>query len=266
MKWEVFMSMVIAISCLKGGTGKTQTSMNLAAGLARQGKRILCLDADSQHSLTVSFGVNKPELLPTTLTTVLTHIINDTAFDPKQGIIKHPEGMDILPSNGSLAGLEFALIQQMNRESILRRYIKMVSQYYDYIIVDTAPTFNQMTMNALVAANKLIIPVTPRFLDAKGLELLFKSVAKIKYELNPSLTIAGILFTMVNRRINFVNDIISLIENAYGANVCVFASHIPCSIRAAEASAQGISIFFHDPKGKVAMAYGALVKAVKCNA
>ena len=253
---------ILTIANRKGGVGKTQTTVNLGAGLARQGKRVLCVDTDSQHSLTVSLGVTEPDKLTASLATVLSHVINEQDFDPTAGIIRHSEGVDLLPANNALAALEIALVGLIERETVLQQYIEMVKPFYDFIILDTAPSLDQLTINALAAADNLIIPVCPKFLDAKGLELLLKSVAQIKRKINPALGIGGILFTMVDRRANFTRDVITSVENAYGGKIRIFTESVPRSVRAAEISANGISIFQHDPRGKVAAAYAALTGEV----
>jgi chromosome partitioning protein len=255
---------VIAIANRKGGVGKTQTTVNLGAGLARQGKRVLIVDTDSQHSATVSLGVIEPDKLAATIATAMLHIVNEQDFDPTAGIIHHSEGVDLLPANNALAGLEISLAGLIGRETVLRQYIEKVRSQYEYIILDTAPTLDLLTINAFAAADSIIIPVCPKFLDAKGLELLLKSVAQIRRQINPSLEIGGILLTMVDRRSNFTREVISSIENAYGGKIKIFAESVPRSVRAAETSANGISIFQHDPNGKVAAAYRSLVEEVLC--
>jgi chromosome partitioning protein len=260
------MGKTIAVSNMKGGVGKTMTATSLSAGLARQGKTVLCLDADAQHSLTISFGVKEPDKLPITLTTVMNYIINETDFDPKAGIIRHSDDVDLLPSNNTLTNMEIALMGLIGRESVLRQYIEKVKPFYDYVIVDCAPSLDLLTINSLAAADSVIIPVVPKYLDAKGLELLLKSIAQIKRQINPALSIGGILLTMVDRRANFTRDIIALVEGAYGGNIRIFGEHIPRSVRAAESTAQGVSIFTHDPHGKVAAAYAALTREVLTDA
>lgn len=265
------MGKTILVAARKGGVGKTTTAVNLAAGLARQGRRVLVIDADSQHSLTVSLGVNEPEKLTTTLATVMNAVINESEINIKEGIIHHEEqggpasGVDLLPANSSLAGIELALAPLIGRETVLRQYIEKVKPSYDYIIIDSAPTLDLLTVNALVAADSVIIPIVPKFLDAKGLELLLKSVAQIKRQINPNLAIDGILLTMVDRRTNLTREVISSIEDAYGGNIRIFSEYVPRSVRAAEASANGKSIFAYDPNGKVAAAYSALVMEVLDN-
>jgi len=256
------MGKTIAISCFKGGVGKTMTTSSLGVGLAKQGKSVLCLDADAQHSLTVSFGIAEPDKLPVTLATVMESIIAKKEIDPTAGIIHHAEGVDILPANNTLTGFELTIAPIIGREIIMRKYINIVKPLYDYVLIDTSPTRDLLTVNALAAADSAIIPVCPKFLDAKGLELLLNGIAEIQEVINPNLTIAGILFTMVDRRANLTKAVIKMINEAYGEDIHIFKSNIPHSVRAAETSATGKSIFMHDPNGAVATAYDALAKGV----
>ena len=253
------MGKTIVITNRKGGCGKSFTAVSLGVGLARQGKKVLLLDTDNQHSLTVSMGVAEPDKLQVTLTNIIQDIIAERDFDPMAGIIRHEEGVDFLPANNSLTGIELALATLIGRETILKQYIEKVRSLYDYLIFDTCPTMDMLTINALAAADSAIIPVTPKYLDAKGLELLLKSIAQIRKHINPNLEVRGILLTLVDKRANFTKEIISMIEQAYGGSIHIFKEHIPHSIRAAETSATGKSIFTHDPSGKVAAAYEALV-------
>jgi len=252
------MGKVLAVCNRKGGTGKSFTTASLGVGLARQGEKVLMLDTDNQHSLTVSMGITDPDKLPITIKTIITDIIDEKDIDPTAGIIHHTEGVDILPANNSLTGIELSLASVIGRETILKQYIEKVKPLYNWVLLDTSPTLDLLSMNALAAADSLIIPVAPKFLDAKGLELLLRSVAQIRKFINPQLSIAGILLTMVDTRTNFTKDIIAMIEQAYGEEIHIFKNHIPHSVRAAETSATGKSIFSHDPNGKVAAAYDAL--------
>ena len=165
-----------------------------------------------------------------------------------------------MPSNNGLAGMEIVLAPIMGRETVLRQYIDKVRSQYDYILIDTAPTLDLLAINALASADSVIIPVAPKFLDAKGLELLLKSIAQIRQYINPKLEIGGILLAMVDKRTNIAKDIIFMIEQAYGANINIFKEPIPHSVRAVETSATGKSIFEHDPNGKVAAAYASLAQ------
>ena len=256
------MGKTIFIGTRKGGVGKTMTAASLGIGLAREGKKTLLIDADPQHSLTVSLGVREPDKLGITLASIMNHIINETSFDPINELVKHPEGVDLLPANNALTGIELALAPLIGRETVLRQYIEMVKPLYDFILLDTAPTLDLLTVNALAASDSVIIPIAPKYLDAKGLELLLKSIAQIKRQINPLLSIEGILLTMVDSRASHTKKIIELVENAYGSSIQIFREHIPRSVRAAESAAHGVSIFTHDPKGKIAAAYQSLVRDV----
>ena len=257
------MGKVIMIGNRKGGCGKTMTAASLGAGLVRLGYKTLLIDLDSQHSLTISLGIPEPEKLPITISTFLSNIINETDFSPTEGIIRNPDGIDIIPANNSLTNIELALVQRMfDRELVLRRYIETVKPLYDYIVLDTAPSLDMLAINALAAANSVIIPVTPKYLDTKGLELFLKTVGQIQRRLNPELVIGGILLTMVDRRENFTKQIITLVKDAYGGKIHIFDEYIPRSVRAAETSAYGGNVFTHDPRGKVAAAYTAFVEGV----
>ena len=256
------MCKTIFVGARKGGVGKTMTVASLGVGLARQGKRTLIIDTDSQHSLTISLGIQDPDRLPATIACIMMDIINERDFDPANGIIRHTEGVDLLPSNSSLTGIELTLAPLIGRETVLRQYIEKVSPLYDYILIDTPPSLDLLTINALAAADSVIIPIVPKILDAKGLELLLKSIAQIRRQINPKLAVDGILLTMVDRRSNLTRAVISSIENAYGGDIQIFSEYIPQSVRAAETSGQGVSIFKHDPRGKVAAAYESLVKEV----
>jgi chromosome partitioning protein len=259
------MGKTIFVGARKGGVGKTMTAASLGFGLARAGKRVLCVDCDSQHSLTVSLGAEKPDTLTTTLATVMMEIINERSIDPTAGILHHSEGVDFLPTNSSLTGIELALAPLIGRETVIRQYVDKMKPLYDYIIIDTAPTLDLLTINALAAADSVIIPVAPKYLDALGLELLLKSIAQIRRQINPALVIDGILLTLVDRRSRLTREVIGKIEEAYGGKIKLFAEHIPNAVRAAETSANGVSIYAHDPNGRVAAAYTALVGEVLAN-
>lgn len=246
----------------KGGVGKTVTTVNLGIGLARLGKRVLLVDVDAQGSLTASLGHAHPDSLPTTLTTILTKIANHEHLANHEGILHHEEGVDLMPANIELSGLEVSLVNVISRETILRRYLKTLRDDYDFIILDTTPSLGIMTVNALAAADKAIIPVQAQYLSIKGLEQLLKTIRNVREELNPELDIAGILLTMVDNRTNYAREIISLLHDEYDGKLHIYDNPIPMSVRAAEISAEGTSIYLHDPKGKVSAAYESLTREV----
>ena len=190
----------------------------------------------------------------------------ENPITPDEGILRHPEGVDLVPSNIELSGMEVALVNAMSRETILRQYLDTVKQNYDYILLDCMPSLGMLTVNALAAADNVLIPVQAAYLPAKGLEQLLGTINKVKRQINPKLRIEGILLTMVDSRTNYSKDISNLIRESYGGKLKVYKTDIPRSVRAEEISAEGTSIFKHDPKGKVAEAYKILTKEVLNNA
>lgn len=256
------MCRVIAIANQKGGVGKTTTTSNLGIGLAKQGKKVLLIDADAQGSLTASLGYTEPDAIEITLASVMGSLIKDEEVEPMEGILHHEEGIDLMPGNIELSGLEVSLVNVMSRERIMQEYISMVRDYYDYILIDCMPSLGMITINAFACADSILIPVQAAYLPVKGLQQLIKTIGKVKRQINPKLEIEGILLTMVDSRTNYARDISSMLKEAYGSRVKIFTNIIPISVRAAEISAEGVSIYKHDPKGKVASAYNSLTEEV----
>lgn len=257
---------VTAVVNQKGGTGKTTTCENLGIGLAMEGKKVLLVDTDPQASLTISLGYPMPDRISPTLSDLIKKIVSDQPIESGEGILHHPEGVDLVPANIELAGMEVSLVNVMSRESILKQYLDSVKKEYDFIFMDCMPSLGMLTVNALAAADNVIIPVQAQYLPAKGLEQLLQTVNKVKRQINPKLRIEGILLTMVDSRTNYAKDISALIRENYGGKLKVYQTDIPRSVRAEEISAEGKSIFRHDPKGKVAEAYRVLTKEVLQNA
>ena len=243
------MCRVIAVANQKGGVGKTTTCVNLGIGLAREGKKVLLIEADAQGSMAVSLGIQEPDELDETLVNIMEKLINE-------------EGVDFIPANIELAGLETSLVNVMSREMVLRQYICGIKKQYDYILIDCMPSLGMITINALVAADRVLIPVEAAYLPVKGLQQLIKTIGRVHRKLNPELSIMGILFTKVDRRTNFAKDIAAQIREVYGNKIHIFANCIPMSVRAAETTAEGKSIYLHDPKGIVAEGYHYLTGEV----
>ena len=246
---------IIAIANQKGGVGKTTTCANLGIGLAQAGKKVLLIDGDPQGSLTISLGNPQPDKLPFTLSDAMERILMDEPLRPGEGILHHSEGVDLMPADIQLSGMEVSLVNAMSRETILRQYLDTLKGQYSHILIDCQPSLGMLTVNALAAANRIIIPVQAEYLPAKGLEQLLSTVNKVKRQINPKLQIDGILLTMVDSRTNFAKEISALLRETYGSKIKVFGTEIPHSVRAKEISAEGKSIFAHDPGGKVAEGY-----------
>ena len=257
---------VYAIVNQKGGTGKTQSAENIGIGLAEEGKKVLLVDMDPQASLTISLGYPMADDIPVTITDIMTSVLQEIPIEPGEGIIHHTEGVDLMPANISLAGMEVSLVNAMGREKVLAEYIDTVKHNYDAVLLDCSPSLGMLTINAMTAADRLIIPMQAQYLSAKGLEALLQTVNKVKRQLNPGLKIDGVLLTMVDGRTNYSKQISDLVRNVYGGKIKVYDTEIPQSVRAAEISAAGKSIYKHDPKGKVAQAYRQLTKEVLKNA
>ena len=257
---------VIACVNQKGGTGKTTTCENLGAGLVMNGKKVLLVDFDPQASLSISLGYPKPEELPVTIADMMKKVVDEKEIRPGEGILHHEEGMDLMPSSIELSGMEVSLVNTISRETVLKEYLESVKRDYDFVLLDCSPSLGMLTINAMAAADTLLIPVQASYLPAKGLEQLLQTVNKVRRQINPRLKIEGILLTMGDARTNDAKEISELIRNAYGGKIKVYDTEIPRSVRASEISKEGTSIFKHDPGGKVADAYRELTREVVKNA
>ncbi len=253
---------ITAICNQKGGVGKTVTTVNLGIGLAKMGKKVLLVDMDVQGSLTASLGYKRPDQMENTLAEILGRMISGEPISPGEGIIHHQEGVDLVPANIELSGLEVTLVNTMSRETILRDYLNSVRDEYDVILLDCCPSLGMLTINALAVVDEVLIPMQTHYLSIKGLEQLIRTISNVKRKINPGLEISGILITMADMRTNYSREIIELLHSTYDTRLRIFDSIIPMSIRAAETSAEGRSIYLHDPAGKVSAAYAALTREV----
>ena len=259
------MSKVIAIANQKGGVGKTTTCVNLGIGLARAGKKVLLVDDDPQGSLTASLGYQNPDDFDNTLSTVYMAAINDVEVDLADLIVHQDEGVDLIPANLDLSGVETSLVNAMSRETLLRLFINSIRDQYDYILIDCMPSLGMLFMNAIVASDSVLIPVQATYLSVKGLQQLIQTLAKAKKYLNNNLEIEGVLLTMVDMRTNYAKDIIAQLREAYGEHIRIMESIIPASVKAQEASTFGQSIYTYKGSNNVAKAYEGLTQEVLKN-
>lgn len=255
------MAKVIALVNQKGGVGKTTITINLGIGLAQAGKRVLLIDGDPQGSMTDCMGFPEPDEMNETLANILMNEINEVETPLNYGILIHPEEVEVLPANIELSGIEVTLVNCICREFVLKGYINKIRNKYDYILIDGMPSLGLLTINALVAADAVLIPMQAAKPSVRGLQQLLRTVGKVRKQLNPDLKVAGILPNMVDSRTSYARDVMELLKTSYGEQLKLFDS-IPRSVRMEETSAEGYSIYKHEPKGKTAEAYRKLVGEV----
>lgn len=248
-------SKVIAIANQKGGVGKTTTTMNLGYALAEQGKKVLLIDFDPQSNLTMCLGVDRPEELSTTVYHLMMAVIEEKELPSKEEYILTNGKLDFIPCSIELSAVEVNLVNAMSRELTLKSIIQEFKELYDYIIIDCMPSLGMLTINALVACNTVLITATPQYLSAKGLELLLKTIIKVKRRINAKIEIDGILITMFTQRTNLSKEIVSLIDEAYGKQIRVFSNKIPASVKVGESNLRNKSIIEYQRGNKVAQAY-----------
>jgi chromosome partitioning protein len=252
----------IAICNQKGGVTKTTTTANLGIGLAMQGKKVLLVDIDPQADLTTALGWTNQDELPITLATIMERAIRDENVEYYGAVLRHDEGVDLIPSCIELSGIEMNLVNAMSREYTLRNYLDQIKHEYDYIIIDCPPSLSMLTINALAAADSVIVPVQAQYLPAKGMTQLMKTVGTVRKKINPDLKVDGVLLTLADMRTNLARMTVDTLRRQYGSVLKIYKTQIPVAVKAAETSAAGRSIFAYDKGGKVAQAYGDFTKEV----
>lgn len=253
---------IIAICNQKGGVGKTTTTVNLGIGLAKEGKRVLVIDADPQGDLTTCLGWKNGDELQTTLADLMNKTLTERPIGKGEGILHHEEGVDLLPSNLELSAMEMNLVNAMSRELTLKNCLKEIKKDYEYILIDCMSSLGMITVNALAAADSVMIPVQAQYLPAKGMTQLVQTIGKVQRTLNPDLRIDGIVLTLVDGRTNLAKQTLHILRNQYGNRMKIYSSQIPVAVKAAETSFQGKSIYAYDKNSSVAKAYENLTKEV----
>lgn len=252
----------IAVANQKGGTGKTATALSLGIALVRDGKRVLLVDTDPQGDLTKSLGVTDPDSLEITIANHLQAAMDGADLEPDVGLITHREGIDLMPANINLAGIEMGMFMAISREQLLKTWLSQLIDDYDYAIIDCAPTLGILPVNAFVAADSVIIPVSAEYLPASAMTSLLKTINRVKRQINPDLCIEGVLITLFDSRNNLAREVESTIREQYGSTYHVFETIVPRAVSAAETPATGRSIFAYDRRGKVANAFEHLAAEV----
>jgi len=249
---------IIAVSNQKGGVGKTQTAISLGVGLAKHGKKVMIADLDPQGSCTISLGFK--DFYEVTISEILQCMIDGAELPSKESYLLHTEGVDLIPCDIRLAGIETRLLNSLSRENKLKFFLSELREDYDYILLDCPPALSMLTLNALVAADSVLIPVQAENLATMGLVELLKTISMINKQINPTLTIEGILITLYDKRLKEANVTVESILTAYSEHIKIFDTYIPKSTRVSEATRIGKSIFESDPNGKVTIAYENIVK------
>ena len=250
---------ITAVSNQKGGVGKSSTVLNLGYALAKAGERVLICDIDPQGNCSIGFGIENTDKLPYTMHELLGMVMNGETLPEADSFIQkgNKPGMvlDIIPSNINLAATEINLRDEMGGEHTLKELLEPLRDRYTRIILDTSPYLGLLTINALVAASNVIIPVSPQLWSATGLTDLLQTIAKVKRKLNPKITISGILLTMCDERTKLFKEAKALLDENYGNQIRIFENHIPNTTKVGEANYVSLSVCEHEPTNRAAIAY-----------
>ena len=253
---------IIAICNQKGGVTKTTTTANLGIGLAMQGKKVLLVDSDPQADLTTTLGWPESDTLTLTLADIMEKTVADADFEHYGAILKHDEGVDLIPASIDLSAMEMSLVNAMSREFTLKNYLGLIKHEYDYIIIDCPPSLSMLTINALAAADSVIVPVQAQYLPAKGMTQLMKTINNVRKQINPALKVDGVVLTLADMRTTLARATAETLRQQYGGMLKIYQTQIPIAVKAAEISAAGQSIFAYDKGSKVAKAYAEFTKEV----
>lgn len=253
---------VIAVANQKGGVGKSTSVYCIGAGLAMDGRKVLLVDVDPQGDLTKMLGQRRPHDLPHTLSEQMNAVVQNQSGPEHPEILHHPEGFDFVPANRRLSAVEVGLVNVMSRETVLKRYLDGIKKNYDYVLLDCRPSLGMLVINALSASDYVLIPVQADYLAAEDMTELVGTVQSIRQQINPKLKIGGVFLTMANDT-NFRKDIVAGVKENFGKHLPVLDAVIPATVRLAEISTADKSIFRHEPRGRAAAAYSALVKEVE---
>lgn len=253
------MAQIIACCAQKGGCAKTVTVHNLSVAFKRMGKSVLAVDFDTQASLTTCFGIN-PDHVPVNIADLMDRQIHDEELPSRSEYIHHCGGVDLIPSSAKLSAVSEIMHHEIGCERFLYNILEPLRNDYDYILVDTGPKLDNLSINALIAADQLLIPVNPQFLSTAGLQALLKTVVKVQRRFNPQIKISGILLTMCEQRTNLCKIISSQIREEYQDTVPVFSHSIPMSVKVGEAVYYSQSVIDYAPKSKVALSYQIFAK------
>lgn len=256
------MSKVIAIANQKGGVGKTTTAINLGVALSSNGKKVLLVDCDPQGSLTKGLGFQYKKDYEFSLTHIMQAQIQQAEISIKEIILNHSEGIEIIPSNITLSGMEINLTNVMARERVLRNCLATIRDNYDYILLDSCPSLGILAINTLAAADSVLIPVEASPLSTEGIALLFGTIKNVRQYINPSLEIEGILITMIDERTNISKKMKTEIYKEYGGRFKIYKQVIPRNVKAEEAPGLGQSVCYYAPKSSTAFAYHRVAKEV----